>query len=162
MNKDSIQRLELADLLLQYDYKTFTLLCRNIGDGRKLWIRKIEDGGYILNVMEDKEKIYITLESGEKSGQVLVLKKTDGSTCWFIPGKAFMFRLFMDSGFLIFVDENDNFFLIKVSSDDGKKLWHHCVNDGLSEYIINQEEIILKYVDENIEVLSNSTGLSLR
>ena len=162
MNKNTVQRFELADILLQYDYDSFTLLCRSIGDGRNLWIRKIEDGGYILEVQEDYCRIYISLESGEKNGQFLTLWKTDGSTCWFIPGRAFMFRLFMDSVFLIFSDENDNFFLLKVSADSGKKFWHHCVNDGLSQYTINSEEVILKYTDETVEIFSSRTGLSLR
>lgn len=162
MNKNTVQRFELADLVLQYDFTTYALLCRNAEDGRNLWIRKIEDGGFILEVQEDDAKVYISFESGEKCGQFIALMKADGSTCWFIPGRAFMFRLFMNSIFLIFTDENDDFFLIRVSADTGEKFWYHCVNAGLSLYTINSKEVILEYTDGNVEVLSSSTGLSVR
>jgi len=162
MNKNTVQRFELADFLLQYNYETYILLCRNLKDGRNLWIRKIEDGGYILEVQEDGARIYIILESGEKSGLFLALRKTDGSTCWFIPGRAFMCRLFLDSVFLIFADEIDNFFLIKISADNGEKIWHHAVNTGLSHYTINSREVVLEYMDENVEILNSSTGLSVK
>jgi hypothetical protein len=162
MNKESIQRFELDKIILQYDYLTYSLLCRSIKEGKNLWIRKIEDGGYILDVNEDMDKIFLSIESDEKSGQFLVLNKKDGSTRWFIPGKAYMFRLFLSSVYLIFIDGDDNFFLIKASSEDGGKLWHHPVNDGLAAYTINNEVVTLKYIDGSTEFLNSSTGLSLR
>jgi hypothetical protein len=162
MNKESIQRFELTELLLQYDYMTYTLLCRNKGEGKNLWIRKIEGGGFILDMAEDRDKIFISIESDEKSGQFIVLNKKDGLTNWFIPGKAYMFRIFLNSVYLIFVDGDDNFFLIKAASEDGGKIWHHPVNDGLSAYTINSESVTLKYADGRTSVLSSSTGELLR
>lgn len=161
MNKESIQRFELTELFLQYDYLAYTLLCRSIGEGKNLWIRKIEDGGIILDLSEDRDKIFISIESDEKSGQFLVLNKKDGSTLWDIPGKAYIFRLYSNSVYLIFVDGENNFFLIKASSDDGRKLWHHPVNDGLYEYIINNENVKLKYADGSTEILNSNTGMSV-
>jgi len=161
MNKESIQRFELSELLLQYDYLTHTLLCKSSGEGKNLWIRKIEDGGFILDVNEDRDKIFISIESDDKSGQFLVLNKKDGLTNWFIPGKAYMFRIFLDSVYLIFVDGSNHFFLIKAASEDGSKIWHHPVNDGLSAYTINSEIVTLKYIDGNVETLSSFTGESL-
>jgi outer membrane protein assembly factor BamB len=158
MSKDSIRRFELTDLILQYDYQTHTLLCRNIDKGKNLWIRKIGDGGYILDVSDDGDRIYLSIESDEKSGQFLVLNKKDGLTEWSIPGKAYMFRIFLNYVYLIFVDGDDNFFLIKTSSDDGSKIWHHPVHDGLSEYIINNETVTLKYHDGSAEVLNSGSG----
>jgi len=162
MSKDSIRRFELTELVLQYDYLTHTLLCRNIGDGKNLWIRKIEDGGFILDLSEDKDRIFISIESDEKSGQFLVLNKKDGLTNWFIPGKAFMFRVFLNSVYLIFVDGDDNFFLIRTSADDGSKLWHYPVHDGLSGYTINSETVTLTYYDGTVEILDSRSGDVLR
>lgn len=162
MKRNTVQRFELADFLLQYNYETCILLCKNTEDGRNLWIRKIEDGGFILEVLEDDEKIYLNLESGEKSGQFIALGKTDGSMLWYIPGKAFMCRLFLDSVFLIFSDENDDFFLIRVSAVTGDKLWHYRVNNGLALYTINSEKVILKYNDESLEVLDSNTGIPVK
>jgi predicted aspartyl protease len=73
-----------------------------------------------------------------------------------------MCRLFLDSVYLIFSDENDDFFLIKVLADNGKKFWHHVVDTGLSCYTINSKEVILQYIDEKIEVLNSSSGLPVR
>jgi len=162
MNKESIQRFELAELLLQYDYLSNTLLCRSSVEGKNLWIRKIEDGGYILDADENEEKIFISMESGEKSGQFVVLNKKDGLTDWFIPGKAYMFRLYLNSVYLIFVDGDDNFFLIKASSEDGSKLWHHPVNNRLHSYNINNEFVTLSYNDGTTEILDSGTGIHLR
>ena len=162
MSKESIQRFELTDHLLQYDYMTFSLLCRSINDGKNLWIRKIEDGGFILDVNEDDDKVFLSIESDGKRGQFLALNKRDGLTNWFIPGKAYMFRLYLDSVYLIFADGDDNFFLIKTASGDGSKLWHHPVNRGLTSYTINNEIVVLKYNDGSNEILSSSTGNSLR
>jgi len=158
MNKESIQRFELSDLLLQYDYNTYTLLCRSSGDGKNLWIRKIEDGGFILDMAEDRDKIFISIESDEKSGQFIVLNKKDGLTNWFIPGKSYMFRIFLNSVYIIFVDGDNNFFLIKADSEDGRKFWHHPVNEGLSAYTINKDVVTLKYIDGSTESLNSSTG----
>ena len=159
MNKESIQRFELAELLLQYDFLNYTLLCKSSVEGKNLWIRKIGDGGYILDADEDADQVFISMASGEKSGQFIVLNKKDGLTNWFIPGKAYMFRLYLNSVYLIFIDGDDNFFLIKVSSEDGTKLWHHPVNDRLHSYNINNETVTLSYTDGATEVLNSSTGL---
>ncbi len=161
MNKENIQRFELADLLLQYDFLSYTLLCKSSADGKNLWIRKIEDGGGILDADEDQNRIFISMSSGDKSGQFIALNKRDGLTEWFIPGKAYMFRLYLNSVYLIFVDGDDNFFLIKVSSEDGTKLWHHAVDNRLCAYNINNELVSLSYTDGRTEILSSDTGVVL-
>jgi hypothetical protein len=158
MNKDNVQRFELSKLLLQYNLETYTLLCKEKDKGKNIWIRKIEDGGFILDAGEDNERIFIAIESGINSGQFLALKKSDGNIIWFIPGKAYMFRILLDFVYLIFIDEVNNFFLIKVSVEDGKKIWHYQVNEKLSSYIINKRIIELKYLDGNKEILDTTTG----
>jgi len=156
--KDNIQRFELSKLFLQYNLETYALLCKEKDKGKNLWIRKIEDGGYILDASEDSERIFIAVESDDKRGQFLALEKTDGNIIWFIPGKAYMFRVFLDCVYLIFVDEDSNFFLIKVSVIDGEKIWHYRVNEKLSSYTINKNIIELKYRDGNKEILESTTG----
>ena len=69
-----------------------------------------------------------------------------------------MFRIFSNFVYLIFVDGDDNFFLIKTDIEDGRKLWHHPVNEGLTSYAINSDTVTLKYIDGNTEVLNSSTG----
>lgn len=158
MSKDTIRRFELTEHILQYDYHTHTLLCKDKEDGKNLWIRKIEDGGFILDLTEDRDRIFLSIESDEKSGQFLVINKKDGLTNWFIPGKAYMFRLFSNSVYLIFVDGDDNFFLIKTSSDDGSKVWYYPVHEGLSGYTINSKFVTLSYSDGSVEILDSNTG----
>jgi outer membrane protein assembly factor BamB len=158
MNKNTVQRFELTKLVLQYNPETYSLLCKVKQEGKNLWIRKIEDGGFILDAGEDNERIFIAIESGDNSGQFLALKKTDGNIIWFIPGKAYMFRIFLNSVYLIFLDEDKNFFLIKVSVEDGSKIWHYRTNDQLSSYTINNKVVELKYLDGCKEILDSATG----
>ena len=158
MSKDNIQRFELSEFLLQYNLETYALLCKEKDNGKNLWIRKIEDGGFILDASEDKERIFIAVESGNNMGQFLALEKTDGNIKWFIPGKAYMFRVFLNFVYLIFPDEANNFFLIKVSVEDGKKFWHYQVNENLSSYTINDKIVELKYRDGVREILDSKTG----
>jgi outer membrane protein assembly factor BamB len=162
MNKDNIQRFELPEFFLQYNLETYTLLCKEKNTGKNLWIRKIEDGGFILDAGEDKERIFIAIESGDNMGQFLALEKTDGNIKWLIPGKAYMFRVFLNSVYLIFPDEATNFFLIKVSAKDGKKIWHYQVNEKLSSYTINDKIVELKYRDGVQEILDSKTGSLLK
>ena len=162
MSKDNTQRFELSKLLLQYNLETYALLCKEKDKAKNLWIRKIEDGGFILDIGEDKERIFIAIEYGANSGQFLALKKSDGSIIWFIPGKAYMFRIFLDYVYLIFLDEYNNFFLIKVSAEDGRKIWHYKVNEKLSSYTINERVIELKYFDGNKEIIDSATGELIR
>ena len=162
MSKDNIQRFELAKFFLQYNLETCGLLCKEKDEGKNLWIRKIEDGGFILDAAEDKERIFISVESGDNMGQFLALEKTDGNIIWFIPGKAYMFRIFLNSVYLIFPDEAKNFFLIKVSVEDGKKIWHYQVDEKLSTYTINDKIVELKYRDGSQEILDSTTGALLR
>ena len=161
MSKDNIQRFELSKLLLQYNLETYALLCKEKDNSKNLWIRKIEDGGFILDAAEDNERIFIAIESGDNSGQFLALGKTDGNIIWFIPGKAYMFRVFLNYVYLIFPDEEKKFFLIKVSVEDGKKIWHYRVDDQLSSYTINAKIVKLEYRDGNQEILDSATGTLL-
>lgn len=158
MNKGILQRFELSEYLIQYDPETFILLCRKLPEGRNIWIRKIEDGGFIAGAIQDEDNFYISIESSEKSGQFFAINKADGSTRWLIPGKAHMFQLFDNSIYLIFIDDNDLFYLIKASTRDGTKAWHYQVNEKLFQYSINRDRITLKYLDGRVDILSSESG----
>jgi outer membrane protein assembly factor BamB len=138
--------------------ETYTLLCKEKDNGKNLWIRKIEESGFILDAAEDNERIFVAVEYGDNRGQFLSLKKSDGGIIWFIPGKAYMFRIFLNFVYLIFLDEEKNFFLIKVYAESGKKIWHYPINEKLSSYTINEKIIELKYLDGSKEVLESETG----
>jgi outer membrane protein assembly factor BamB len=161
MSRGILQRFELNEYLIQYDPDTFILLCRRMPEGKNIWIRKIEDGGFIAGAVHDEDNFYISIESGEMSGQFIAINKTDGSTRWIIPGKAYLFQLFQDSIYLIFVDENEKFYLIKAKTEDGSKEWHYQVDEELFQYTINRDRITLKYQDGRIDILNSKSGFLL-
>jgi len=161
MSRGVLQRFELNEHLIQYDPDTFILLCRRIPEGKNIWIRKIEDGGFIAGAVQDEDNFYISIESGDTSGQFIAINKTDGSTRWIIPGRAYMFQLFRDSIYLIFIDENEQYFLIKAKTDDGSKEWHYQVDEELYQYTINKDRITLKYHDGRIDILNSKSGFLL-
>ena len=153
-----MQRFELSKYLIQYDPGNFILLCRKMPEGKNLWIRKIEDGGFIAGAVHDEDTFYFSIESGDKSGQFIAINRADGSTRWIIPGKAYMFQLYDDSLYLIFVDSNDIFYLIKVKITDGSKVWHYRVYEDLYQYKINKNRITLIYHDGRTDVISSESG----
>jgi len=130
-------------------------------EGKNIWIRKIEDGGFIAGAVHDEDNFYISIESGDTSGQFIAINKTDGSTRWIIPGMAYMSQLYRDSIYLIFIDENEQFFLIKAKKADGSKVWHYQVDEELYQYTINRNRITLKYHDGRIDILNSESGFLL-
>lgn len=161
MDKNSIQRFELPGHLLQYDFSACMLLCKSPGDGRKLWIKKFDDCGYIIDADEDDKNIYISFGYDDRSGVFVAVDKKNGLTRWSIPGRAFMFRVFSAAVFIIFSDAEGRFFLIKTSSADGSKIWHHQVEDSLHSYTINERTVRLDYYGGGTETLDSRTGTPL-
>jgi len=156
-NKNS-QIFRMDANLIYFDYSTNVLLCKDIENKRKLWIKKIDDPGIINDVIEDDMRFFIAFESGEKSGIFLVLSKKDGSTLWDIPGRAYMYRIFLDYIYLIFIDDSERFFLIKAEISDGSLIWHHNVSEDLCEYVINPSGIVLNYLNGYREKIDIETG----
>jgi len=158
MKKGILQRFELNEYLIQYDPETFSLLCRKMPEGKNIWIRKIEDGGFIAGAVHDEDTFYFSIESGDKSGQFMAVNRADGSTRWIIPGKSYMSQLYDNSLYLIFVDSSDTFYLIKVRATDGSKVWHYRVSEDLYQYKINKNRITLKYHDGKTDIISSESG----
>ncbi len=150
---------ELTEHVIQYDFSTDIMLCRRISDNRNIWIRKVPDGGHLINAIEDDKMFYLAFESDEKSGIFLAVDRADGSTRWEIPGKSYLSQIFGEYLFLIFIDSKDDFYLIKVRRDDGSKIWHHPVLEDLYEYIIKRDSISLRYLDGRTEDVSLETGM---
>ena len=161
MKAGSIQRFELNDFLLQYDFAAEVLLCKSLASGKNLWIKKIEDGGIILDLVEGDALLYIAFEYNDTDGLFLAVNKSDGKTAWSIPGRAYMYRLFAGFIFLIFIDEEGRYFLIKSSGTAGGIIWHHEVGADLAEYTIRRGYISLVYHDGRKEVLDMDTGAEI-
>jgi outer membrane protein assembly factor BamB len=156
-NKNS-QIFRMDANLLYFDYSTNVLLCKDIENKRKLWIKKIDDPGIINDIVEDDNRFFVAFESGEKSGVFLAISKKDGSTLWDIPGRAYMYRIFLDYIYLIFIDDSGQFFLIKTAVRDGSLIWHHNVSQDLCGYIINPSVIILDYLNGHKEKIDIEKG----
>jgi hypothetical protein len=158
MKAGNIQRFELNDFLLQYDFTAGVLLCKSISLSKNLWIKKIEEGGIILDVIESDAIFFIAFEYNDTDGIFLAINRSDGKTAWFIPGRAYMYRVFGEFIFLIFIDEEGRYFLIKSSCAEGGIIWHHEVDIGLAEYTIRSDYLLLVYRDGRKEVLDMETG----
>ncbi|MCU0821428.1 MAG: hypothetical protein MUC95_03015 [Spirochaetes bacterium] len=157
--KNYTHNFDMADSILKYDPGRSTLLCIDkSAKAKKIWIKKILDITDITNVFEDGKRYFIACESGEINGQFLALFRSSGSTAWFIPGKSFLQVLFEGFLYLIFIDENGHYYLLKVNCNNGKALWHHRLDPDLFEYAFTKKEVRLSYTSGKKEILSLRTG----
>ena len=157
--KTSTYNFEMEDSILKYDPDKSTLLCvTKSADARKVWIKKLLDISDISNIIEDGKRYYIVCESGDINGQFLALSKSSGSTVWFIPGKSFLQVLFKEFLYLIFIDENSHYYLLRVNCNNGKAVWHHRLDTDLFEYAFTKKDVRLSYSSGKKEVLSLRTG----
>lgn len=149
--------MESADLI--FDPAKSILLCRARGnDGRTIWAKKLYDAGSIAGIFEDGECYYINCESGEREGRFLALERESGVTRWFIPGRSFLHVQYEGFLFLVFIDEEGSYYLLKVERASGNALWHHRVDDDLCEYSFTRRSIHLQYSSGKTETLSHETG----
>jgi len=160
MDVTDSQIFELESDVLAYDWEKSILLCRSKSSGRKKWAKKIEPC-LINHIIEDDERYYISCEYGEASGQYLALGREDGTTAWFIPGRSFLHLIFEGHVYSIFVDDKDNYYLLKIDREDGKKIWHYPVDSDLTEYSFKKDRILLKYLSGKTEKISVSTGFNI-
>ena len=150
---------QMQETWLQFEPEKSILLCRARDDaGKKLWAKKIPDALHIDNVLEDDARYYLAVEFDETSGQFLALSKEGGNTFWFIPGKSFLQLLYQGSLYFIFIDQQDEHYLIKVNPVNGSKFWHHRVEQDLREYLFLKKTVELRYASGRREFLSLETG----
>jgi outer membrane protein assembly factor BamB len=152
------QTFEMRNRKLVYDPVKSILLCRAKNDGKKLWAKKVAEIHSIVSIIEDNEKFYVSGESGEKSGQFLAVYKENGKAGWFIPGLSFMQVLYGGFLYLIFVDEKDEYYLLKVRKDNGKTVWYYQVENDLFEYRFKNQKIRLYYRSNKVETISIVSG----
>ncbi len=162
MNKNLNQYFEMNGRRLIFDIEKSILLCRaNGADMTNLWAKKIEDVVSISAITEDDSKYYIACDYSDESGIFLAIMKESGSTNWYIPGKSFLQILFGGYLYLIFIDDEKSYFLIKVDRGRGNKVWHSRVDEDLSEYVFSGDRIYLKYHSGKNETLSVKSGMPI-
>jgi len=152
------QQYEMKNTICQYDGEKSILLCKSKVSNRKLWIKKLSGITQVLNIIEDEKRFYIACESGDINGEFIALQQESGITDWYIPGKSYMQVIFKNYIYLIFIDENNIYYLIKVNLNTGKKIWHHTVNEDISEYRFYKKRILLIYDSGYNESISILTG----
>lgn len=159
MDRTTTQFFTLKGVTLFFDFSKSVLMCKSSsGDDQKLWVKKIPDVEFVGNIIEDDEKYYVACEHSEKDGMFLALAKEDGTTQWYIPGRSHLQVLYEGFLYLIFIDERERYYFIKVEIQEGRKIWHHEVDIDLCEYSFSKTGITLQYKSGKSEVLSFKTG----
>ena len=147
----------MDDNVLLFDGNRSILFCKQ-DDNKTKWAKKINNILSINEVIEDQKNYYIICELNESAGLYISIKKSNGNTLWDIPGKSYLQIQYENFLYLIFINENEKYYLIKVNKEDGKKLWHYEVGNDLCEYKISSGVISLIYSSNKIENLSSLTG----
>ena len=150
------------DTALVFNDEMCAIVCVTQPEGRKLWVKKFTEPVAIQNVLFDDAFYYVACRTGEAEGMFLSLVKSNGFTRWFIPGRTFLEVLYDGFLYLIFVDEQDRFFLIKVNCEDGSKVWHQQIDDDLYYYHFKDEGIILHYASGKKEMIAYNGKKKLR
>jgi len=158
MEKTYSQIFEMESGILHYDSGKSILLCKEPKGEKNRWVKKISDIDYIDTIVEDLRRYYLSCGSDEVQGYLLSVNKANGSTEWFIPGKAYFQMLYDDYLYVIFADERKNFYLLKVEPSNGTKVWHHRIDEDLCEYSFRQDRILLTFRSGMTEKISPISG----
>jgi hypothetical protein len=162
MEAANSQTFEMKENTLCFDGEKRILLSKSNADGRNLWAKKIQDIHRITAVIEDGDNYYLSCEFEESAGYFLAVRRDNGSSLWYIPGRPFLCLLYEGFLFLIFIDDQDRYFLIKADRFTGARIWYHQIDPDLSEYSFKSDRILLCYVSGKEEMLSPVTGFSLK
>jgi outer membrane protein assembly factor BamB len=150
------QTHELDERVLTFDIIKGLLYCRT--DDALIWVKKINDVSNVLDIQEDQSSYYLSCALDDIEGEMLCIDKKDGNTKWFIPGKPFFQKLFDKYLYTIFMDTAEQHYLLKIDLNDGSTIWHHRIDNDLSEYILATDRIELTYSSGRIEKLAVKTG----
>jgi len=157
-----VHRFEMSETALIFEEDKSILLCKSLGEGEgKIWAKKLPDVHVITAVREDALRYYVACDYSARDGIFLALERESGSTEWYIPGRSLLHVLFKDHLYLIFVDGDGAYFLIKVEPGDGSKAWHRSVDEDLHEYSFFKDRITLKYRSGKREAVSVADGMLL-
>jgi len=160
MEKIESQIFKMDKNTLVFDTNRSILFCKQI-DNKIQWAKKITNILSIDEIIEDQNNYYIICEANESSGLYISVKKSNGNTLWEIPGKSYLQIQHENFLYLIFIDANERYYLIKVDKENGKKLWHYEVGIDLCEYKISPGVISLIYSTGKTESISSLTGIQL-
>jgi hypothetical protein len=150
---------DLQTATLTWDPDKSIVTCRDKGEvRRKIWIKKIADAGFVTSVIEDGERYYLACESGDSQGTFLCVDRENGETLWYIPGRSFLQVVYEGFLYMIFIDEQGAYFLLKIDRADGSSVWHHRVDMDLCEYRFSTRRIRLFYESGREEILDGATG----
>jgi hypothetical protein len=144
--------------LLVYDHEKSILFCKKSDGESTLWAKKINDITGIESVIEDSQSFYAACGTDEFTGRYLALSKSDGATLWSIPGRSYLHLIHSAGLYIIFIDDNEKFYLIKADCANGNKIWHREVDPDLSEYEFSKGRITLSYSSGAVEVIKADTG----
>ena len=144
--------------LLQFNPHKGSLRCSDYRSGEIIWIRRLDDAEYIAGVLADNLSFYVPVESGDKQGIFLCLERETGETRWHIPGRSLMQLVYDGFLYLIFIDDQQRYFLLKVALDNGATAWYHQVEEDLTGYSFKGDIITLEYASGNVETLDASSG----
>ncbi|MCX8124429.1 MAG: hypothetical protein N3F66_09720 [Spirochaetes bacterium] len=144
------------DTAIIYNPEKNAVICIANPEGKKLWVKKLAEPVIIQNVLYDDRYYYLACRTGDTQGMFLTIARDSGSTVWFIPGRTFLEVLFNGFLYLIFVDEEDRYFLIKVKREDGTKLWHQQIDHDLYYYHFKENGILLHFASGKKEMITYS------
>jgi len=147
------------DTALIYNVETNAIICTAKPDGRKLWVKKLHEPAAINNVLYDEQCYYIALSTSDTEGMFLSLSKATGTTKWFIPGRTYLEVLYNGFLYLIFVDNDKRYFLIKVESQEGTKVWFHQIDPDLYFYHFKEDGILLHFASGKKEMIPYDMGI---
>lgn len=161
MGNGNVQKFTVEGGTLSFNYDKSVLTCmEELPLPRKKWVKKLNQVEGIRNILEDGEHYYISCAGEDIYGCFLAIFKDSGSTAWYIPGKSFMEVLHGGFLYLIFVDDQSRYFLIKVERDEGTPIWHHRVEEDLYFYHFTDRHIILHYASGKRELIAPASGES--
>ncbi len=151
----------MKEALLSFNPEKGMLTSKTPEGEKKQWVKKIEGIVHILSVIEDKDNYYAACEIDDITGELIALDRQTGTTRWYIPGRPYLQQLFDKDLFTIFVDSEQKYFLLRVTTDDGSSRWHHPVSSDLLEYTINKDLVTLHYASGQVEKLNSRTGVAI-
>lgn len=157
-----MQSFELGDSVLSFDAEKAILLCRDRAAGKKRWIKKLADVMEVLGIIEDARHYYLATETDGINGYHIAIRKNDGETAWFIPGRAFFQVLYDGTLYAIFSDASGRYYLLNVDPADGRKIWHHPIEQDLTGYHFRRDRILLTFESGRTLALSPVTGAIVR
>jgi len=161
MNNLNSQSFPLSDRTLYYDTGKSILLCTDAESEKKIWAKKFHGLSIIRDIIEDRDRFYVSFETDDYSGNYFALNRNNGNTEWDIPGRA-CFNIIHDNQlYVIFIDSEQDHYLLSINRYNGSKLWHHRVDDDLAEYNFRKNHVVLSYLSGKTEKISLADGREL-